>query len=271
MLSNKYSRTQYCRHALTVGVSLFVISTAAHAADNEVKVTFYSGIDYSSGDYGAALDTEILYVPLSAKVAVGEWSVRVSSGYVNLTGPGGVIGGGDGGVIVAPDRRNMQIVEESGIGDTYFTLTYSPVLKNIDVFLDFSTKVKAPTASEAKGLGTGKMDVTVKADVSKFIGPVLPFASLGYRFIGQPDSFILNDTLIASVGAAYYFSNKASIGVSYDYKEAASMLAEDSEEIFAYFDVKATEKWGIVFYGIAGLSDGSPDFGAGLQLKMRAY
>jgi hypothetical protein len=271
MVLTKYSRAQNCRRAFAAGASLLVISAVAHAADNEVKVTLYSGADYSSGDYGAALDTEIFYVPVSAKAAIGEWSFRVSSGYINIKGPGGVIGGGDSGVIVAPDRRDMQIVEESGIGDTYFTLMYSPVFKNGDIFLDLSTKVKAPTASESKGLGTGKMDVTVKADISKFIGPVLPFASLGYRFVGQPDSFTLNDTLIASAGAAYYFSNKASIGASYDYREAASSLAEDSKEIFAYFDVKATKKWGIVFYGVAGLSEGSPDFGAGVQLKMRAY
>ena len=113
--------------------------------------------------------------------------------------------------------------------------------------------------------------MTVQAEVSKFIGPLLPFASIGYRFVGQPETFTLNDTWIASAGAAYYFSNKASIGVSYDYKEAASALAEDSKEIFAYLDVKATKKWGIVLYGIAGLSDGSPDFGAGLQLKLTAF
>lgn len=265
----KNSRKGFYRRMLAACSSVHVLGGVANAED--VKLSFYSGVDYSSGDYGAPLDTDILFVPVSAKASFGEWSFRVSSGYINIEGPGGVIGGGDGGVIVTPGRGGMLVTEESGIADTYFTVTWSPMFENSDVILDLKTKIKAPTADETRGLGTGKMDVTVQADIAKFIGPVLPFASVGYRFVGEPETFALNDTWIASAGAAYYFTKKASIGVSYDYKEAASLLAEDSREIFTYLDVKATDKWGIVLYGVAGLSDGSPDFGAGLQLKLTAF
>ncbi len=265
------ARPKSRRRTLAAVSSLCAVGAIAHAEDDGVKLSLYSGVDYSSGDYGQPLDTDILYVPVSAKATSGEWSFRISSGYINIEGPGGVIGGGDGGVIVTPGRGTMQITEASGIADTYFTVKYSPEFENLGVMLDLSTKVKAPTADENKGLGTGKVDVTVQAEMSKFIGPVVPFASLGYRFVGEPDTFMLNDIWIASAGAAYYISNKASIGVSYDYREAASALAEDSKEIFAYLDLKATKKWGVVLYGVAGLSDGSPDFGAGLQLKLTAF
>ena len=72
--------------------SLCAIGAIAHAEDDRVKLSLYSGVDYSSGDYGQPLDTDILYVPVSAKATIGEWSFRVSTGYINIEGPGGVIG-----------------------------------------------------------------------------------------------------------------------------------------------------------------------------------
>ncbi len=57
-------------------------------------------MDYSSGDYGLAKDTDILYLPLSLTYERFPWRATVTLSHLRITGPGGVTGGGEGGVIV---------------------------------------------------------------------------------------------------------------------------------------------------------------------------
>jgi hypothetical protein len=54
--------------------------------------------------------------------------------------------------------------------------------------------------------------------------------------------------------------------ISYDYREATSDLAEESQDVFGAYSAPLSERVNWTLYGSAGLSDGSPDFAAGLML-----
>ncbi len=261
----------YKRKFLLTACALAILPGAVEAEDGSLTLT--SGVDYSSGDYGSPIDTDILYVPISLKYAKGPWALRVSSGFIDLEGPGGVIPGGDTGPINAPDRRRLTKTSESGIGDTYISLILSPEFESDpDLFLDLTTKVKIPTADEDKGLGTGKTDFTIQADLAKLYGGVMPFGSVGYRVVGNPKTFELNNTFFASLGAAYYFTPRVSLGTSYDFREASSPFADsDGHEIFTYLNIATKGRVGISLYNVIGLTDDSPDFAIGLQFTVTAF
>ncbi len=66
--------------------------------------------DFTTGDYGGTASTDIWYVPFTARYDKNRASFRVIVPYLNITGPGNVIGPGIGGI----DSRGTII---GGIGN----------------------------------------------------------------------------------------------------------------------------------------------------------
>lgn len=229
-----------------------------------------TGFEYSSGDYGAAFDTDILYVPLTAKYENELFQFRVTVPYIRIEGPGAVLGGADGGVVVGPGGPG--VTTESGLGDIILaaTLNLYPDRDSPLPYVELTGKVKLPTADEDDGLGTGETDYTIQADIFKSFGPFTPFGTVGYRFRGDPPGFELNNSLLLSAGGVFKANDHFSFGGVYDYREASSVFSEDASEVTPFVVVKPTDQWAITGYGVFGLSDGSPDAGGGLQIR-RAF
>ena len=255
--------------AIAGGVVELLTTHVAHAAGWE-SLKVFSGVDYSSGDYGEATKTDIVYVPLTVKYETGPWTLRATTSYIRIHGPANVVGGGDNGSIITTGTNTR--LSRSGPGDILLGLTYSlDSLWAKGWFIDFTGKVKVPTADENKGLGTGKTDFTAQLDLAKILGPITPFATLAYRKIGEPATYRLHDAWNGSIGVQYGISDSVSTGISFDYRESASPTGADPRELFGYVNVGLTEKWSIDLYGVAGLSDGSPDVAAGFQLTFRTH
>ena len=242
----------------------------AHAENWEVLRTF-SGFDYSAGKYGEATSTDILYVPVSVKYETGPWGLRATTSYIHIHGPANVVGGGENGSVVANFISSGDI-SRSGPGDILLGLTYSlDRLWRKGLFIDFTGKVKLPTASASKGLGTGKTDFTAQLDVAQTWGRFTPFVTLAYRFIGNPRAYPLHNAWNASLGLQYTISHVVGTGFSFDYRQSASPTGTDPRELFGYVALAVTPRWSLELYGIAGLSDGSPDAGGGLQITFRSH
>ena len=227
-----------------------------------------SGAEYTSGTYGDVVSTNILYVPLSAKYETEHFQFKVTVPYLDIESGGSVIGGVDGGVIIVPGGTAFA---ESGLGDIIAAATYNiyPERGSDLPYVEFTTKVKIPTADEVKGLGTGELDVTAQADIFKSYGNITPFGTIGYKFRGNPDGIELENSVLASAGLSIKSSDGFSFGAVYDYQGAATALSEDQSEISPFIVVKPMPDISLNFYGVFGLSDGSPDTGGGVQLKKR--
>jgi hypothetical protein len=160
-----------------------------------------------------------------------------------------------------------------GIGDVIAGLTYSydPGQSAFLPFVDLTFKVKLPTADEEKGLGTGAFDYILQADIDKTFGNFTPLARIGYRWNGDLEvgrtKLVLNDVIFASLGGQYQVTPAISLGATVDYYEAASEFADDALEVYSYVRWRATRHFAASLYGIAGLTDGSPDQGVGVQLS----
>ena len=129
--------------------------------------------------------------------------------------------------------------------------------------------MKIPTASPAKRLGTGAVDFTLGLELFQSYGVFHPFASAGYRFVGQAEGFALDDAASASIGLGVTLTRWLTAGISYDWRQSASRSRGDYHEISPYASLPLPA--GVRFgpYASIGLSPASPDFAVGLQIRKR--
>lgn len=242
-----------------------IAAPQAQAQDTGPELSVTTGVDYSSGDYGTATDTEIFVAPLSLRLKTGDVRFSASIPYVRIDGAASIVGGDGGPIVVDP---NAPAVVRDGIGDLTLGANYAIGEERIGVGLDFGARVKLPTAET--GLGTGATDFSFSGELSRTFGPVTPFVSAGYRILGDPVGVDLNNAFFGSAGASVGLGRSVLLA-SYDYREATSALSDDSQEVFGALSTPVSEKLDLTFYGSAGLSDGAPDFGVGAMITLRAF
>jgi Putative MetA-pathway of phenol degradation len=225
-----------------------------------------TGADYSSGAYGGAAKTNIFVAPLSITEKTGAWRFSASIPYLRISGPGNVVIGADGrplpGVPGVAGTR-------SGFGDLSLAATASLPPDALGGFsVDLTGRVKLPTSKSSEHLGTGKTDFSMNADISYPMGNWAPFVDIGYRIPGRPSGIDLKNAVTASVGTSYAMGHTVLIA-SYDYSQASSPLAKDAQEIFGAVSTPIARRVNATLYGIGGLSDGSPDYEAGLLFTVK--
>ena len=254
----------------------FNLSTGGYdQPEEELKIKVSAGFDYSSGDYGQSQDTEISYFPVIAKATYGNWTGSLTIPYLRITGPGTVIGG----VVICRDISGKEddcsvvnpgatVTTQSGLGDIIGALTYTIDIEKHDVFLDFTGKIKLPTADEDKGLGTGETDYSIQMDATKMFGSAYVFGGVGRKFVGSPSQFPLDDIWLLNLGGGYQVNRKFGVGASYDFRESSTTTADPSE-VTGYLTYKISDSVTAMFYGLIGLSDGSPNESVGLQFSYK--
>ena len=267
------------QHLLEAGCGLIAIVTAiaaawpVHAAEAATptrpasRLGVSTGFDWSTGDYGESLSTEIWYVPLNVRYEWRHWLFRVTLPYIRVTGPGNVVVGGDGVIVAGTQTRSET---RDGIGDVIAGVTYrlDPPLPALP-YLDFTVKAKFPTASKSAGLGTGEFDTTLQLDITKPLGSFTPFATLAYRFVGDPPGTPLHNTLAATLGFDWRFTRELSAGLYYGWRQTASDSLGDAHDLVPYASWKVGRHLTIGPYVEVGLSTAAPDVGVGLQLGFR--
>jgi len=234
-----------------------------------LSLSVTAGALYSSGDYGAQQETNILVVPFNLRARTGPLRFSAVLPYLRIDSPGIVVGGGDLGPIIIDPNAPVLRTKRDGFGDLTLGAAYefsSALIEGVD--FDLSGRVKLPTSSESKSLGTGKTDFAVALDISHAIGTWAPFVNVGYRFFGEPAGLNLHNGVSASVGTTKQFGPVVAI-FSYDYSQAVTSATEDAHELFAAVSGPLIDRLNWTGYGIVGLSKGSPDYGIGLLLTFR--
>lgn len=237
--------------------------------DKSLGLSLTTGIDYSSGSYGGPAPTEILVVPFSLRAKRGPLRVSATLPWLRIEGPANIVGGGEDGPIVIDPNAPAPRRARQGLGDLSLGFDYvipSERIAGLEVALGL--RLKLPTSSESRGLGTGKADIGIVADISRPMGRLSPFLTLGYRMPGDPDGFPLRDSATVSAGTSATFGKLVAIG-SYDYAGATSDLSFDSHSLFGALAAPLTDSVTVTGYGTLGLSRGAPDHGLGLLLTFR--
>jgi hypothetical protein len=243
--------------------AMFALSSSALFAEG---LTLGTGFDYTSGKYGTSEKTEILYVPLTGKYEMGPWTFRAVVPYIRITCPGNVVGSGDDRVTLPGTSTTRRT--ESGLGDIVSSVFYNVLNESRAPFgLDLGAKVKFGTADRDKGLGTGENDYSIQADAFKPFGATTAFASLGYRWYGDPPGVDLRNVVYGSAGATHKLSDTTSFGAAYDWRPRVSPNGGQISEATAFVSQRLSRAWKIQLYGVKGFSTGSPDYGAGAFLS----
>lgn len=243
--------------------AVVALATAPLAAEDYVQLS--TGIDYSSGDYGDVADTDMLAIPFSLKYQADDFYLRASVSYLDVKGPDGLVPG-EGGV--TPGTPGGAITSRSGIGDVNLAAGYSLFLGGRTYF-DAVAKVKLPTASESKFLGTGSTDFTLQGELLQGLSDQVSIGLIGgRRFNGSSDLFQLEDVWLAG-GGIYYTGEAVTLGLDYEWREGSTATAPDISEATASLTYKLNDALRLQGYGYTGFADGSPDLGGGLQLLYR--
>jgi hypothetical protein len=253
-------------HCARRALAAALLATAAPVAlAAEGLTTFSVGADYTTGKYGADQSTDILYIPFTGKYELGPWTARLVVPWIKITGPGNVVGAPGDTVVLSGASSERRT--ESGLGDVVASAFYNVLNERNSPFgLDLGGKVKLGTADENRGLGTGKNDFSVQADAFKPIGALTPFASVGYRWYGDPAGVDFKNVVYWSAGASYKLSQPTSLGVAYDYRPRIVDNGSHVSEATVFVSQKLNPDWKLQVYGVKGYSTGSPDWGLGAVL-----
>lgn len=179
--------------------------------------------------------------------------------------PGTIPGTGTTGPVVpmpAPMRNR------GGLGDTTVTMAYSLPLG--DAFaLESRGRIKLPTASSRKGIGTGKVDVTLAADLVGSFGPTTVYAGARRRFLGRSVRFPVRDGWGFGGGVSHAVSSVVTIGTDYDWLQSAIPGRGPISEASLWISAKLTRQIRLQAYGGTGFSSRSADILGGLTLVWR--
>ena len=234
------------------------------------------GADYSSGKYGDTTSTDIFSLPLYYNYASGPWSFRLTVPYISISGPGGVIpgvggtkgnngnGNGNGGGTPPPPTPTTS--SASGLGDVIAAGTYT-LYGNASFGLDLTGKVKFGTADADQELGTGQNDYTAQLDAYGTSGAWTTFGGIAYSLLGDSDTLELNDVFGANLGASYRLNEHSSLGAMLDYRQKATDTSGARNEVTAFYNRHLNDTMRVQAYVLGGLSDGSPDWGAGVSFN----
>lgn len=254
------------RNHLLPFIALFSIGPVSPNGFAEDSVTTaYLGAEYSRGKFGHATTTETWFYPISLKYEHDRYTLKASISYLAIKGPANVVGGGEDFIDLGGTAATRSI---SGWGDLVLGGTWTAYESSASGWLvDLGGKIKFGTADETRGLGTGKNDYSLQADVYKSLGPGTVFFTLGKRKMGDPSGVDLRDPWFASIGWSQRLNPRTSAGLMYDFRQAVVAGHEPAREVTAFVSYKLTPTWKVQGYAVGGLTTASPDAAVGLMLS----
>ncbi len=261
-------------------VAALVVPVCALGAESKFSVGL--GFDYATGDYGTdettdsysiplivdyyptdRLDLEVqipyLYQSSSSTVTMGGMRFPVDGG----SAAAGAAGGGGG---MPGNRRSVDVTDsQSGLGDITLTAGYSlieegernPLVRPI-------LYAKLPTADEEKGLGTGEFDFGGGLGLAKWFGNWSTYLEGMYVLPGSSAEFDPDNYWTYQLSTSYQLTERLRPGIALSGATAAFDGAPDALEATLKLNYWTSDRVSFGGYLLKGLSNGSPDYGAGI-------
>lgn len=241
---------------------------------------------FSSGRYGTTTRTEVFYTPLTARRLFDDGDLTFVIPFTCIRGNGGVtiVNGmpvrqeridaaagtttstrtGTTDSTIRTGTTGAPSGTQCGLGDIvvrgrYYAIDERGWLPTVAV----RAHVKIPTASEERGLGTGRPDEGIGVEITRTIGG--GFAAMldgGYTLIGDTSDSDFDNTWWYDIGFGQDFAGSL-VNVSVFLEEYRSLVSgfANAREILAAVSIKGASGWRVQVSGSAGLSDGAPDHG----------
>ena len=247
---------------LCMGIFFPLAANAATEGDLSVSI----GAEYTSGDYGTSTKTNIWYFPVTFGYETDLNAIYLTVPYVSVEGTGNVVASGDAhGLPHTPTSTSVRT--ESGLGDMLLVASHK-IGGTATSRVDLTGKIKFGTADKDKSLGTGEDDVAVQLDAEKSYARDTVYGTGGYKILGDPPGINYDNVLYGVVGISHKLDELRAAGVEFYAQEAALPGTDGQSELTLFLSSKADRKTKITGYLLKGFSDGSPDWGVGVLLKL---
>ncbi len=234
----------------------------SQAALADGTFTLKTGFDYTSGKYGTDTTTEITAIPFIGTYETGDWIFKASVPYVRITGSDNVVAG-----VGAVSETTTTVRTESGMGDLTTSATYSFLLDpKGQSGIDVTGKIKFGTADSDKGLGTGENDYWILVDPYTRIGNVTYFGGVGFGKLGSSSDLKLKNVVSANAGLSYKLDQQASLGAMFDFRTRSTDAGFSQRELTGFYTRKLGGGYKLQAYATKGFSDGSPEWGGGVNV-----
>ncbi len=244
-----------------VGSLSFVPIKAAHA-NWDGTFSLETGMDYNTGKYGGTQSTDITYVPLTAKYHGREWTLKMTVPYLQISGPANVVViNGTGGVTgVITNNRTTR----SGLGDVLASASHNVYNGGTGgLMVNLTGKVKFGTASSTNGLGTGKNDYAIQADLYRITGSITTFGTFGYKVYGSPVGYTLNNVFYGTLGVSRKLGPETDGGIMLSAGQKVTTTGSSRQEVLLFISHKPEKRWKTQGYLLKGFTNSVPDWGGG--------
>lgn len=236
------------------------------ADDRAATVTVGMTPAYYEGDYGTSTTTKIYYLPFWAKYKAGDFSLKLTVPYISVESAGALVSGGT----VIGTGAGGTVTRSSGLGDIWTEARYrfrgAGAAPDISPYL----KIKLGTASARDGLGTGENDYEPGIGLEWAVGRTLfPFAQAGYRIVGSPPGRNLRDIATYETGLTYEVTDKHFLTAMFAGHQATQQGFANTADLLVAWNYYVKPGSGFQLYVDKGLSDGSPNYGAGVGIQAR--
>lgn len=226
----------------------------AHSA--EPKLLFSTSLDSLKGKFGQSQETNASSVTVGATLVGETFRFGVFLPYVNLEGPGVLVGG------TVTRASSNTVNKTSGIGDALATLSLdllgSPSKVGASVGTTFLLKL--PTGDEKKGLGTGKADYGIQLDLGYRPVANLGFtAVLGRQMYGESDVVSLLDGNYSTLGVNFAAGQSVLVNVSATQRDALTRTSAKRKESTASLIFALNPRLALQLALTQGNSVSSPD------------
>lgn len=229
-------------------VAFAVLAVAASDAAGQTAVSVTLNTRVLSGSFGSVETTSLFYAPAGIRLETGRFEASVSfpylaihdgtvapsaAGFVPMRGSlvdapgsgiamgsqmGGQMGGMMGGPSTPPAGSSPVVgtapllTSASGFGDVIGSFGYR-VLDDRAAGLQVvvAGRVKIPTASASRGLGTGEPDVGGAATVRRQFARGWAYGEGGYLRVGDPAGLDLRNAVLWSFGTGYFVTRRVAV------------------------------------------------------------
>ena len=258
------------RRLLTVIALMCLSVSASWGQTAPARFTFRTGAGYDQGDFGAAEISRAYYAPFSLRYTARRFDIGVSSAFARIDTAGGIrlIDG-----VPTQTDSSSGPLQESGIGDTTIRSRFFVVIDegrgtakpSVTPFV----KIKIPTADESRGLGTGKVDYGFGVELDKEIGPIFLFGDVAYTVMGKIPELGFRNRPAASVGVGKQVTENVTVSSMVDWRRAIIAGNTNPTELVGVLSYRLTPRVSISPNAFKGLSQGSADYGVGVQMSFK--
>ena len=266
----------------TISAALFttVLLTLARPAQAGQQWQVGTAPSFASGKYGTDTRTDVFYTPVTARRLFADGDLSFVFPFTCIRGDGAVT------VVAGAPVRTGTLDRTSGdttrtrTGTATTDTTQAPrsttcgmgdiVVRGRYYVVDergwiptiaVRGHIKAPTADDELGLGTGRPDEGFGLEISRMFAGTTVMVDGGYTVIGKPAGLNFNNVWWYDVGLGQDLAgNRVNISVFFEEYRAIVPGLANARDILAALTLKGGG-WQLQLSGEFGLSDGAPDRG----------